>query len=72
LVSGCGTAVRGGNVLMARAFSFHVTVVVGVSGAHVLHCLGERWLKFPSPLDAMRNSSGESSVMACYGVEAPL
>jgi hypothetical protein len=60
------------NVVMARAFSFHVVVVVGASGAPVLHHLEERWPKLPSPLNAMRNSLGESSIVAHCGVDAPL
>jgi hypothetical protein len=35
LVSGRGTIIRGGNVIVAGAFSFHVAVVVGAS---VLFC----------------------------------
>jgi hypothetical protein len=57
---------------VARAFSFLVVVVMGASGAPVLRHLGERWLKLPSLLDAVRNSLGESSIMDRYGVEAPL
>jgi hypothetical protein len=34
--------------------------------------LGDGWLKLPSQLDAVRNSSVESSIVACYGVDAPL
>jgi hypothetical protein len=60
-----------GNIIVGRAFSFHVVVVAGVSEAHVLRLLGEGWLKLPSPLDAMRNSSVESSIVACCGVDAP-
>jgi hypothetical protein len=33
LVSGHGTAVRGGNLVVARAFSFHVAVVMGANEA---------------------------------------
>jgi hypothetical protein len=32
----------------------------------------EGWPKLPSPLDAVRNSSVESSIVAHYGVDAPL
>jgi hypothetical protein len=34
----------------------------------MLHLLGEGWLKLPSPLDAVMNSSMESLIMACCGV----
>jgi hypothetical protein len=38
----------------------------------VLRPLGEGWSKLPSLPDAMRNSSVESLIMACRGVDAPL
>jgi hypothetical protein len=57
---------------MARAFSFHVVVVVGEKEAPVLCHLGKGWPKLPLSLDAMRNSSRESSIMARYEVDAPL
>jgi hypothetical protein len=44
----------------------------GREWAPVLRHLGERWLKLPFLLDAVRNSSGESSIMARCGVQAPL
>jgi hypothetical protein len=56
---------------VARTFSFHVVVVVGVSEAPVLRLLGEGWPKLPSLLDAVRNSSVESSIMARCEVDAP-
>jgi hypothetical protein len=64
LVFGRGTTVRGGNLVMAGAFSFHVVVVVGANEAPMLCCLGEGWLKLPSPVDAVRNSLVESSIVA--------
>jgi hypothetical protein len=57
---------------VAGAFSFHVAVVVEANGAPVLRRLGEGWQKLPPPLDAMRNSSAESSIVAHCGVDAPL
>jgi hypothetical protein len=72
LVSSCGSAIHGGNLVVVGAFSFHDAVVVGVNRAPVLRCLGEGWLKLPSPLDAVRNSLVESSIVARYGVDASL
>jgi hypothetical protein len=69
MVSDCGTTISGGNV---GAFSFHVTVVVGASGAPMLCRLRERWSKLSFPLDAMRKSLGDSSIIAHCGVEALL
>jgi hypothetical protein len=72
LVSGHGATIHGGNIIMAcvvGAFSFQGVVVAGASGAPVLCLLGERRLNLPSPLDAMRNSSVESSTAACYGID---
>jgi hypothetical protein len=46
------------------AFSIYGAVVMGVGGAPVLHLLGEMRPKPHTPLDAMRNSSVESSLMA--------
>jgi hypothetical protein len=63
MVSNRGTAVRGGNPTMVRALSFHV-VVVGANEPPVLRHLGEGWLKLPSLLDIVRNSSMESSIVA--------
>jgi hypothetical protein len=57
---------------MARAFSIHGVVVMGAGEAPVPCLLGEGSLKPLSPLDAMRNSSVESSIMARHGDEAPL
>jgi hypothetical protein len=37
-----------------------------------MHRLGEGWPKLPSPLDVVRNSSVESSIVAHCGVDAPL
>jgi hypothetical protein len=67
LVFGRGSTVHGGNIVMARvvgAFSFHGVVVAGVTGAPVLHLLGEGTSKLASLLDAVRNSSLESSIVA--------
>jgi hypothetical protein len=71
LVFGYNTVVHRGNHVMARAFSFHVVVVAGANEAPVLHHLGEGWLNLPSPLDAIRNSLVESSILAHCGVYAP-
>jgi hypothetical protein len=57
---------------VAGAFSFRVVVVVGVNEAPVLRRLVEGWLKLPSLLDAVRNSSVGSSIMGRCGVDAPL
>jgi hypothetical protein len=38
----------------------------------VLRRLGEWWPKLPSPLDIMKNSSGEFLIVARCRVEAPL
>jgi hypothetical protein len=46
----------------------------GCSGgklAPMLRHLGEGWSKIPSPLDVVRNSSVESSIVASCGVDAP-
>jgi hypothetical protein len=51
---------------MVGALSFHV-VVVGSNKLLVLRCLGEGWPKLPSLIDAMRNSSVESSIMPAMG-----
>jgi hypothetical protein len=61
-----------GNLDVAGAFSFHVVVAVEKNRAPVLSRLMEGWPKLPSPLDAVRNSSVESSIVAHYGVDAPL
>jgi hypothetical protein len=71
LVFGRGTAVRGVNLVVAGAFSFHVAVVVAANWAPMLHHLGEGWPKLPSPLDVVRNSLVESSIVARCGVDAP-
>jgi hypothetical protein len=57
---------------VAGVFSFRVVVVVGVNEAPVLYHLGEVWPMLPFPLDAMRNSLVESSIVAHCGVHAPL
>jgi hypothetical protein len=56
---------------MAGAFSIHGVVVAGASEAPALRLLGEGRLKLPSPLDAVRTSSMETSMMARHGVDAP-
>jgi hypothetical protein len=56
---------------MVGPFSFCVVVVVEASEAPMLCLLGERWPKLPFPLEAMRNSSVASSIVAHYGVDAP-
>jgi hypothetical protein len=52
---------------MVGALSSHV-VLVGANEPPVLRRLGEGWPKLPSLLDAMRNSSVESSILAHCGV----
>jgi hypothetical protein len=71
MVSGRGTAVCRGNLVMDGA-SFHVMVEVVASEASMLRHLGERWSTPPTPLDAVRYSLVESLIMACCGVDAPL
>jgi hypothetical protein len=44
----------------------------GSEQSPVLLLLGEGGPKLPSPLDIVRNSSTESSIMARRGVDAPL
>jgi hypothetical protein len=70
LVSSGGTTVRRGNLVVARAFSFRVVVVAGANESLVLRCLGEGWSKLPSSLDAMRNPSVESSILARCEIDA--
>jgi hypothetical protein len=62
----------GGNLVVAGAFSFHVAAVVVANEAPMLRRLGEGWPRLPCPLDAVRNSSVESSTMARCGVDALL
>jgi hypothetical protein len=57
---------------MSRMSFSHGVVVTGVSEAPMSCFLGEGRLKLPSPLDVVRNSSVESSIMARRGVDAPL
>jgi hypothetical protein len=71
LVFSRGVAVHGGNPNAVGVLSFHV-VVVGANKPPMLRCLGEGWSKLPSPLDTVRNSSMESSIVVYSGVDAPL
>jgi hypothetical protein len=48
---------------MARASSYHNRVVTGADGAPTPSLLGEGRPKPPPPLEAMWNSSVESSIM---------
>jgi hypothetical protein len=57
---------------MLRMSFNHDVVVSGASIAPLPHLLGEGRPKLPSLLDAVRNSSVESSIIAHYGVETPL
>jgi hypothetical protein len=66
LLSACGA------VAMSRMFFRHGVVATGADRAPVPRLQGEVGPKLPSPLDAMRNSSIESSIMACHRVDAPL
>jgi hypothetical protein len=75
LVSGRSSTIREGNIVVGRvvgAFSFHGVVVAGVTVVPMLHLLGEGTPKLVSLLDAVRNSSVESSIVAHHGVDAPL
>jgi hypothetical protein len=56
---------------MVGALNFHV-VVVGANMSPVLHFLGEGWPKLHSPLNSVRNSSVQSSIVARCGVDAQL
>jgi hypothetical protein len=70
-----GTVVRGGNLVMADgagAFYIQGMVVDGANEATVLCLMGEGRPKLPCPIDTMRNSLVESSIMAHCGVDAPL
>jgi hypothetical protein len=53
-------------------FFSHGVVATGVSRAPVPRLLGEGRPRPPSPLDAVRNSSVESSIMAHCGIDASL
>jgi hypothetical protein len=53
------------------SFSY-VVATMGAGRVPVPHLLGEGRPKLQSPLDVMRNSSVESSIMARRGVGAPL
>jgi hypothetical protein len=64
-------SVRGENPIVVGALSFHV-VVVGANEPPVLRRLGKGWPKLPSPLDAMRNSSVESLIVAHCRLDALL
>jgi hypothetical protein len=57
---------------VAEALSILGVVVAGASEVPIPRLLGEGSLELPSPLDAMKNSSTESSIMAHRGVGAPL
>jgi hypothetical protein len=63
MVFGRGAAVRGGNPVVVGVLSFHF-VAVWPNEPLVLRHLGEGWPKLPSPLDAVRNSLVESSIVA--------
>jgi hypothetical protein len=72
IVFGRGATVYRGNLVIARAFSFYVVVVVGENEAPMLRRLGEGCLKLPSPLDVGTNSLVESSILARCRVDALL
>jgi hypothetical protein len=61
-----------GEILSWMELSFHVVVEVEVSEAPVLRHMGERWSMPPSPLDTVRYSFAESSIVGRCGVDAPL
>jgi hypothetical protein len=58
--------------VMSRMSFSHGVVVTGAGGAPVPCLLGDERQKLPFPLDTMRNSSVEPSIMALQGVDAPL
>jgi hypothetical protein len=58
--------------LVAGAFSVHGVAVTGAGGAPVPCVLGEGRPMHPSPLNTMRNSSVEFSIMAHHGDGVPL
>jgi hypothetical protein len=57
---------------VAGAFSIHSVVVARANDGLVSHLLAEGKPKLPAPLDALRNSSVESSTLAYHGVDALL
>jgi hypothetical protein len=57
---------------VAGAFSIHGVVVAGANETPALHLFGEGRSMLPSPLDVVKNSSAESSIMAHHGVCASL
>jgi hypothetical protein len=57
---------------MARASSYHGGVVTGAGGAPALSLLREGRLEPPTSLEAVWNSSVESSIMAHHGDGGPL
>jgi hypothetical protein len=54
------------------AFSIPGAVVAGLNEGPVLHLLREERSKLHSPLDTVRYSLSEFSIMAYLGVDAPL
>jgi hypothetical protein len=75
LVSGYSAAIRVGTVIVAcvaGAFSIHGVVMAGANEAPVPHLFVEGRPTLPFPLDAVTNSSAESSIMAHHGVYASL
>jgi hypothetical protein len=66
----CGVARKGGRYPATTSSS--AVVVMGEGGKPVSCLLGEGRSKHPSLLDAVRNSSVESSIMAPYGDGLPL
>jgi hypothetical protein len=73
-VSGRGSTIHGGTIIMGvtRAFSIRGVVVMGVGEVPVSCLLGEGRAEPPSPLHTMWNCLAESSVMGCHGYCVPL
>jgi hypothetical protein len=57
--------------LCGRVFSISGVVLAGASEAPVSRLQGARGAMIPSPPDAVKNFSVESSIMAHYRVDAP-
>jgi hypothetical protein len=59
---------RVGNLIAVGALSFRIVAIeANEPPPPVLRHLGERWLKLPFLLDAMKYSLVESSIVARYG-----
>jgi hypothetical protein len=74
-VSSRDTSARSGTIItnsVVGVSSSHGVVVTGASRAPMSCLLGEEWADPPSPLEAVWNSSVESSIIAHRGDGGPL